>query len=126
MPEPDSLAQPEYVPTRHERIAAGMHTHIADAVKWVLEPELLAVEAEVERRLRAEIAQDLRRAAKGRRHYAKSWPPGQDRDHLESEAQAFDSAARVAEGDRHTMCALLPVAMWTDAEHALGQGGHDA
>lgn len=55
----------EDVPARHDRLAAAMTTHVADAlkeaVKWVMEPEMLAIEAEVERRVREQVALEIER-----------------------------------------------------------------
>lgn len=53
--------KPEDVPARHDRLAAAMLTPLIDhglreAVKWVMEPELLAIEAEIERRVREQVA----------------------------------------------------------------------
>lgn len=49
------------VPDRHDRLAAAMLTPLIDhglreAVKWVMEPELLAMEAEIERQVRERVA----------------------------------------------------------------------
>lgn len=69
------------------------------------------------------IVEQLRRAAKGRRHYAARWPPGDpNRKYLETEAHAFDSAAKVAEGDMNIMLGLLPLVMWTAEEERYARG----
>lgn len=74
--------------------------------------------------VRAGVAEQMRRAAAGRRHYAASYPPGEQRVYLETEAHTFDLAAKVAEGDPHViMLALLPVVMWNAAEEARARGG---
>jgi hypothetical protein len=84
--------QPEYVPPRHERIAAGMHTHIAEAVKWVMEPELIAVEAEVERRVRAKVIEEIEALRDG--------VSGRHKPYNQAFVHALDCAIRhIARGD---------------------------
>lgn len=68
MTEPVPHSAPDDVPARHDRLAAAMLTPLIDhglreAVKWVMEPELLAMEAEVEKRVRAQVAAAYRAAA---------------------------------------------------------------
>lgn len=60
-PRPDV---PEEVPARHDRLAAAMltpliHHGLREAVKWVMEPEILAIEAVVEQRVREKIAREI-------------------------------------------------------------------
>jgi hypothetical protein len=66
MPE---TTRPQDVPARHDRLAAAMLAPLVDhglreAVKWVMEPELLAIEQEVEKRVRERIAAEYRDAAR--------------------------------------------------------------
>lgn len=50
-------------PGRHDRLAAAMNTHMADAlkeaVKWVMEPEILAMEIVIEKRVREHLAREF-------------------------------------------------------------------
>lgn len=62
MPDP-TTPRPDEAPARHDRLAAAMLTPLIDhglreAVKWVMEPELLAIEAEVEKRVRQRVARE--------------------------------------------------------------------
>ena len=62
--EPEPTPRPADVPARHDRLAAAMLTPLIDhglreAVKWVMEPELLAMEAEIEKRVRARLADEF-------------------------------------------------------------------
>lgn len=65
---------------------------------------------------RAEALEDLaallRLAAAGRREYATGGLPADYRNTLETEAAAFQTAARLAEGDMRIMYALLPTWRW--------------
>ncbi|GAA3172697.1 hypothetical protein [Nonomuraea roseoviolacea] len=64
---------------------------------------------------RERIAKLLRRVAAGRREYADGAPDDMRRVLL-IEADDFESAARIAEGDMLAVCALLPSWRWTEAE----------
>lgn len=72
---------------------------------------------EAERRTRARVAADLRRAAEGRRHYATNAPPDMAAV-LEAEAAAYDTAAKIAGGGGRVMRGVLPAAMWDGTEHS--------
>ena len=76
------------------------------------------------KQVRSRIADQMRRAAEGRRHYANGYDRDDShRDYLLGEAQAFENAARLAEDDNGTvMCGLLPVHMWTDEEDKIARG----
>ncbi|OLT13037.1 hypothetical protein BJF79_03820 [Actinomadura sp. CNU-125] len=68
MTEPTPHPASADVPARHDRLAAAMLTPLIDhglreAVKWVMEPEILAIEAVVEKRVRARLATEFRDAA---------------------------------------------------------------
>lgn len=75
----------------------------------------MARPGEHDRRVREQVAADMKRAAAGRRDYATRAP-----DHiaaeLEGEARVFDTAAMVAADPREVMWGLLPASMWTDAD----------
>ncbi|WP_242892560.1 hypothetical protein [Actinomadura litoris] len=66
-PEPTPARTPSRsgdVPARHDRLAAAMLTPLIDrglreAVKWVMEPELLAMETLTERRVRERLVAEL-------------------------------------------------------------------
>ncbi|MFC9973580.1 hypothetical protein ACFVH6_22065 [Spirillospora sp. NPDC127200] len=76
---------------------------------------LAAVWPAIEKRVRAEVASDLQRAAAGRRDYATR-APAHIAAELEAEAKVFDTAAKVAVAPCEVMWGLLPADMWTDAD----------
>ncbi|MDP4501034.1 hypothetical protein [Nonomuraea turcica] len=73
-----------------------------------------AVVREVEQK---RIGKLLRRVAAGRREYADGAPDDM-RQALLHEADLFEAAARIAEGDVLAVCGLIPTWQWTDAEQA--------
>jgi hypothetical protein len=86
----------EDVPARHDRLAAAMNTHMADAlkeaVKWVMEPEMLAMEAEIERRVRKQVAAEIEARGVDLR--------GDDENPLSREEWAcYGDAASIARGE---------------------------
>ena len=66
--------------------------------------------------IRAQIVATLRLAAEGRRAYAEG-APDKTKAILLDEAATFDTATRIAEGDRRSLSAILPVRMWTQDMH---------
>jgi hypothetical protein len=71
-----------------------------------------------EREIRARVAADLRRAAAGRREYARTASKDADeRDRVEVAADAYESAAGIAE-DPMQLLGLIPSWSWTAEEHA--------
>lgn len=74
--------------------------------------------ADAERAIRAEVAADLRRAAAGRREYARTASKDADeRDRVELAADAYESAAGIAE-DPMRLLGLIPSWRWTAEETA--------
>ena len=59
------------------------------------------------------LAVMLRRAAEGRRTYARR-APARNAEILHTEANTLDAAARLAEGDMRPMHSWLPSSQWTD------------
>lgn len=94
----------EDVPARHDRLAAAMLPRIVDglkdAVKWVMEPEMLAMEIEIERRVRERVAAGLRKEAEDARRTLAVFEP-QDRDtRVLARAATLDEIAdRVSRGE---------------------------
>lgn len=71
-----------------------------------------------EREIRARVAADLRRAADGRREYARTAVKDDtERDLMAMSARAYESAAGVAESPLNVLD-LIPVHWWTAEEHA--------
>ncbi len=68
---------------------------------------------------RDEVIRLLRLAARGRREYARGGSESQhvltDVQILTAEAQNFESAAKIAEGNIDPLHGLLPVWMWGEA-----------
>jgi hypothetical protein len=65
----------------------------------------------------ASIIADLKRAAIGRREYAKNLKPGQwSRKECEAEADVLDMAVKIAEGSKLTLLGIIPIASWADDE----------
>lgn len=69
-----------------------------------------------------EVPALLRLAASGRRDYAEEAPAGQA-EVLETQAAAMETAARIAEGDRHALRAYLPSARWCEIPAAAPSAG---
>jgi hypothetical protein len=73
---------------------------------------------DAEREIRAKVAAGLRRAADGRREYARTASKDADeQDRMEDAARAYESAAGIAE-DPLGVLDLIPVHWWTPEEHA--------
>lgn len=80
---------------------------------------LAAVAPVIERQVRERVAAEIRRAAAGRRHYAKRATEPGDADDYMGEAAYLEAAAEIAEESNPlAMCSLLPHELWTDVEHA--------
>ncbi|MFE9099890.1 hypothetical protein [Actinomadura geliboluensis] len=88
---------------------------ISAATQDEIRHALAAVLPEIERRVRAQVAAGLKRAAAGRRDYATRAPEHIAAE-LEAEARVFDTASRVATEPSEVMWGLLPADMWTDAD----------
>lgn len=76
---------------------------------------------QVEREVRAKVAEELRRAASGRTEYANGAPEGA-REHLLVQVDTFNTAAKIADGHLQVMRSVLPVRMWTEAEERAARG----
>lgn len=83
--------------------------------------ELAAVLPAHEVMVRASVAGEMLRAAAGREEYANGAPEGA-REHLLVQVDTFKTAAKIAEGDPHVMCGVMPTRMWTEAEERAARG----
>lgn len=101
---PPEEIPPELVALLDER--AGKR-HSADG-------PVLAALAEILTRYDQIRAERLRHVADGRRAYMPGCGDDRLRDRLREEADMWDTAARVAEGDTAPLYGLLPLWMWTD------------
>jgi hypothetical protein len=73
------------------------------------------IQARTQRDTVRQAAALLRRVAEGRREYAAD-APDEMRAALLCEADAYDTAAKIAEGDVGAVLALIPSWQWTEAE----------
>lgn len=115
MPDP-TAPRPQDIPDEMVRAATrgylGLEARRVIANVW----------PEIERRVREQVAADLKRAAAGRRDYATRASEHIAAE-LEAEARVFDTASRVATRPGEVMWGLLPADMWTDADRPAAHGG---